>query len=206
MFKELEQYPLAVGSIGSDWEVNLILLDGKVNKRSKAEQHESIFNVKLTTILGFNLTVGYSRADIGTKPLEPRRMGELRAKLPLRLPRGSGWLGAVAAARQLALAAAEATREVALRGDEVPGTWQAVAVTWVGRIIITILVGVFTLVWCKCRSRPSTASARGPTRDQSVQTEPVAQRTVASQAPTTYTSVRGCLNPRFHPLPEASHG
>ena len=28
---------------------------------SKAEDHESVYNVKLTTRLGFNLTVGYSR-------------------------------------------------------------------------------------------------------------------------------------------------
>ena len=32
------------------------------------------------------------------------------------------------------------------------------------------------------------------------------RRSVASQAPTTYTAVRGCLNPRFLPLPEHSHG
>ena len=40
---------------------NLMMLDGKVNARSTADQHESVYNVKLTTILGFNLTVGYSR-------------------------------------------------------------------------------------------------------------------------------------------------
>ena len=104
------------------------------------------------------------------------------------------------------MAAAEASRELALRSDEVPGTWYAVTITWVGRIIVTILVLLFTVVWCKCRSRPSTASARGAGRDQAVQTDPVDQRSVASQAPTTYTAVRGCLQPRFHPLPEASHG
>ena len=38
-----------------------MMLDGKVNSQSKSDQHESVFNVKLTTILGFNLTVGYSR-------------------------------------------------------------------------------------------------------------------------------------------------
>ena len=38
-----------------------MMLDGQVNERSKAEQHESVYNVKLTTRLGFNLTVGYSR-------------------------------------------------------------------------------------------------------------------------------------------------
>ena len=57
MFKKLGQHPLAVGS---DWEGNYMALDGKVNERSKAEQHESVYNVR-TTRLGFNLTVGYSR-------------------------------------------------------------------------------------------------------------------------------------------------
>ena len=38
-----------------------VMLDGKGNTRPKATAHESVYNVKLTTILGFNLTVGYSR-------------------------------------------------------------------------------------------------------------------------------------------------
>ena len=42
------------------------------------------------------------------------------------------------------MAAAEASRELALRSDEVPGTWYAVTITWVGRIIVTILVLLFT--------------------------------------------------------------
>ena len=44
------------------------------------------------------------------------------------------------------MAAAEASRELALRSDEVPGTWYAVTITWVGRIIVTILVLLFTMV------------------------------------------------------------
>ena len=58
MFENMKKHPLAVGS---DGESNWMILDGKVNARSKADQHESVYNVKLTTILGFNLTVGYSR-------------------------------------------------------------------------------------------------------------------------------------------------
>ena len=58
MFSNLKQHPLAVGSDGKS---NWMMLDGKVNAQSKADQHESVYNVKLTTILGFNLTVGYSR-------------------------------------------------------------------------------------------------------------------------------------------------
>ena len=58
MFSNMKQHPLAVGSDGKS---NLMILDGKVNAQSKADAHESVYNVKLTTILGFNLTVGYSR-------------------------------------------------------------------------------------------------------------------------------------------------
>ena len=94
---------------------------------------------------------------------------------------------------------------LALRSGEVLDTWYEVTLTWLGRIAITILVGLFTVVGCKC-CRPSTAVARGAGRDQSVQTDPVPQSTVASQAPVTYTSVRGCLQPRFQVLPEVSHG
>ena len=57
-FSNLKQHPLAAGS---DRKSNWMMLDGKVNTRSKAIAHESVYNAKLTTILGFNLTVGYSR-------------------------------------------------------------------------------------------------------------------------------------------------
>ena len=58
LFTNLSQHPLAVGIDGI---TNWMILDGKVNARSKADEHESVYNVKLTTTLGFNLTVGYSR-------------------------------------------------------------------------------------------------------------------------------------------------
>ena len=58
MFVRLREHPLAVGSNG---DFNWILLDGKVNSKSSKQDHESEYNVKLTTVLGFNLTVGYSR-------------------------------------------------------------------------------------------------------------------------------------------------
>ena len=58
MISNMKQHPLAVGSDGKS---NWMILDGKVSAQSKADQHESVYNVKLTTILGFNLTVGYSR-------------------------------------------------------------------------------------------------------------------------------------------------
>ena len=36
--------------------------------------------------------------------------------------------------------------------------------------------------------------------------EPRGVREVASQAPCTYTVVRGCARGRFHPLPDTAHG
>ena len=52
-------HPLAVASSG--YKMHYLYLDGKVNDKSKREDHESIYNVKFCTVLGFNLTFGYSR-------------------------------------------------------------------------------------------------------------------------------------------------
>ena len=48
------KHPLAVGSEPQ-------FLKGKVNEQSGPECHESIYNIKFKTVLGFNLTFGYSR-------------------------------------------------------------------------------------------------------------------------------------------------
>ena len=58
MLEKLKEHPLAVGS---DNKSNWMYLDGKVNPQSRPEEHESTYNVMLTTILGFKLVVGYSR-------------------------------------------------------------------------------------------------------------------------------------------------
>ena len=52
MYHRMKQHPLAIGSDGE--LVNCMMLDGEVNGQYNA-------NIKLTTILAFNLTVGYSR-------------------------------------------------------------------------------------------------------------------------------------------------
>ena len=39
----------------------MMMLEGKVNAQPTAGQHESSYNVKLTTRLGYNVTVGYTR-------------------------------------------------------------------------------------------------------------------------------------------------
>ena len=58
MTATLKTHPLAVGSDGYK---NFLFLEGKVNSQSSAKDHESVYNVKFTTTLGFTLTVGYSR-------------------------------------------------------------------------------------------------------------------------------------------------
>ena len=54
----LKSHPRAVGSNGYQ---NMLYLEGKVNDQSSPEDHESVYNVKFTTTVGFTLTVGYSR-------------------------------------------------------------------------------------------------------------------------------------------------
>ena len=65
MTATLETHPLAVGSDGYK---NFLFLEGKVNSQSSADDHESVYNVKFTTTLGFTLTMGYSRYNdaVGT--------------------------------------------------------------------------------------------------------------------------------------------
>ena len=65
MTATLETHPLAVGSDGYK---NFLFLEGKVNDQSSADDHESVYNVKFTTTLGFTLTMGYSRYNdqVGT--------------------------------------------------------------------------------------------------------------------------------------------
>ena len=58
MTATLETHPLAVGSDGFK---HFLFLEGKVNSQSSADDHESVYNVKFTTTLGFTLTMGYSR-------------------------------------------------------------------------------------------------------------------------------------------------
>ena len=65
MTAALKTHPLAVGSDGYK---NFLFLEGKVNSQSSADDHESVYNVKFTTTLGFTLTMGYSRYNdqVGT--------------------------------------------------------------------------------------------------------------------------------------------
>ena len=86
-------HPLATHSDGS--LVNAMKLKGKVNAQSRATDHESEYNIKLTTILAFNLTVGYSRHQGSTvrthrHPLGHPHMGLFRGALYKAVAAGDG--------------------------------------------------------------------------------------------------------------------
>ena len=58
MHANIEHHPLAIGSDGvCDYE----LLEGKVTRQAGPASHESVYNVKVRTTLGFTITFGYSR-------------------------------------------------------------------------------------------------------------------------------------------------
>ena len=59
MVATLTSHPLAVGSDGR--HMPRLYLTGKVNDQSTESDHESTYNVKFCSLLGFNLTFGYSR-------------------------------------------------------------------------------------------------------------------------------------------------
>ena len=72
-----------------------MMLDGKVNAQSKATSLESVYNIKLTTNLAFNLTVGYSRHQDSTgrthrHPLGHPHMGLFRGALYKAVAAGDG--------------------------------------------------------------------------------------------------------------------
>ena len=86
----MKVHPLAIGSYGISYgKLNLMMLDGKVNALSKSEAHESVYNIKLTTTLGFNLTVGYSRFDDPAGNTHSR-MGGFRGALYRTVAAGVG--------------------------------------------------------------------------------------------------------------------
>ena len=124
-------------------------------------------------------------ADLGTKPLEPKRHQELLSMLPLRPPRGKRWLGAVATA---------ACVEAAKANDVAFYAYWDVTVT--GTIYLLIVVFVLGLV-VGCALRNGLGGARKIFRDIACQTDAVTMKDAQGQSQTTYTAVRGTARPRF---------
>ena len=175
-------------------------------------------------------------ADLGTKPLEPKRHQELMKQLPLAAPTCRHFLAA------LALLANAGVGDTA--GDEGGQFKKYIEDTNYHKSelgpYLTVAVATVILVrlwdWLRSTRRRAVASQEAPDPSagspatvtperpllrysgkgsnrrstSSYSATSVKQRasknSVASQAPTTYTAVRGCLNPRFLPLPEHSHG
>ena len=133
--------------------------------------------------------------DHGTKALEPSRHRELLELLPLRPPR---WrrLGAAVAAAVIVAAEGTSAGQYSSGGTE-PWLLHGLA----GALATLLLAAVLWAVL-----GPSQPIAAALTRDTATQTDTVSVRHVQSQAPTTYTAVRGATDPRFQPLPDRAHG
>ena len=61
MFKKSQTHPLLVLDSKAYVSENWLMLDGKVCRQSKASDHESVYNIRCSTVMGFNLDFGYSR-------------------------------------------------------------------------------------------------------------------------------------------------
>ena len=151
-------------------------------------------------------------ADMGTKALEPKKHQELMKQLPLARPSCRHFLAVLTAMASTAVgdAAEEASECRALPAEEAPhDSGQIVAY-----LIVMVLTWSAIRLWdCLRRERTQEAtpnvqgSMKGKGKGKSpVRERPMATRTVATQSQTTYTAVRGHVNPRFLPLPEHSHG
>ena len=64
MFETSQTHPLLVVDdlfTASRLKTNWLMLDGKVNAQSRASDHESPYNIRCSTVMGFILDFGYSR-------------------------------------------------------------------------------------------------------------------------------------------------
>jgi hypothetical protein len=149
-------------------------------------------------------------SDMGTKPLEPKRHQELMKQLPLAPPLCRRFLAVLALL--LAIPPGEggkvairyqdpATRALACRGQEASYGQQFM------QFILLVVVISATVGAVRVYDRIKEACSGG---GRAANTNKVASvtthRSVGTQSQTTYTAVRGVLQPRFQVLPEYSHG
>ena len=157
-------------------------------------------------------------ADIGTKALDRQSFEKHRKAIGLNSGAGEtkavGAIGggmsgqqakaviaAIAVMTQMAATSAERNNEVQIYKAEVCTTASSTGgARWLKEMILAMMIGMFVvlalaaLCYKKCSGKPK-------------QNEPKKkQRSIATQAQTTYTMVRGCVTPRFHPLTEYQHG
>ena len=148
-------------------------------------------------------------SDMGTKALDGPTHQRLLAKLPLRQPtcrRLVGLAAVATAATPTEAASAGATQVAKWVGDDIEiYVEKAATYDWFWLLVQTVVLGA-ALVCCffyECQITP-----RRRFRTVGVQTVVAATTTVEKsvQSPVTYTAIRGCMHPRFLPLPEHSHG
>ena len=148
-------------------------------------------------------------SDMGTKALDGPTHQKLLAKLPLREPTCRRLVGL--AAVTLAITAAEASEVVVRASNQVEAhAGGSGHFGWFWELVRTLVVAVCVACcifrWFATRKQFRTV---GVQTEEEVQTEtrgPVTMATKSVQSPVTYTAVRKCINPRFLPLPEHSHG
>ena len=148
-------------------------------------------------------------ADMGTKPLEPKRHQELLKQLPLAPPTCRHFLAVLAALATAGVGEAteEATRCAASQADRI-GEEAHDGNGELGAYLV-VMFATWALIrvwdWWRAAPRQVPQQERVATRTVAMQAQ-VESRTVASQSQTTYTAVRGHPSPRFLPLPAHSHG
>ena len=148
-----------------------------------------------------------------SKRLDPKLHQELMRQLPLGRPSCRQFLAVLAA---MTIAAGEAVEDADTCRPSSAGDLSEEAPHNNGQLFAYAMVMVATWAmirlwdwWHKTRPQLSgKGKSKGTQRSSGMppQMEPKRTRSVASQAPTTYTAVRGATTPRFLPLPEHCHG
>ena len=136
-------------------------------------------------------------ADLGTKPLDPKRHQMLPKMLPLRVPAGIKRLVGLLVASSISTAGS--TNPAAVVHVSVESEISYATIATAELTLATVAIGCCVGIGSCGRRQDRNA------RHVGVQASPdVSDAQVQSQ--TTYTALRGVAHPRFQPLAEPSHG
>ena len=164
-------------------------------------------------------------ADLGTKPLDPKRHQLLMQQLPLAPPTCRRFLAVLTALGVAPRAqAAQGFCATVCNASGTPTDYWSYFLVMFTIILIRVIDKFLGPKVAPVASTPAAAAPEAAegrdnwqlvseeeqvipmTDDAETQTTPRETKDVRSQAPCTYTSVRGSNHPRFYPLPPHSHG